>query len=334
MKYLNITQEESLKIEMLKNVKILVTGGTGFFGKWITETIMHLNDSLSFNIKLYLVARNNTIYLDEIISQRNDIVFIKNDVRNLKELPNTIEYIIHAAATPDNKIHMSNPIEVMSIISQGTKQVLDIALELNNVKKILNISSGQVYGALNSNVIAESNIGMLDTNSINSIYPEAKRYGETLSVAYKTLYKLPVVQVRPFSFIGPYMGLEKPWAINNFIKDAIKFKKIKIFGNGKPIRSYMYPTDMVWWLLNMLVDKKNGVVYNLGSPHGVSLEDLAVKIKNKIGNDIKIDILNMNDDSSIFVPDESLVKNVLDLDIKVDFDKALDNTVDWATKIL
>jgi dTDP-glucose 4,6-dehydratase len=334
MNYFNISQDESIKILPLKNSEILVTGGTGFFGKWIVEIVTYLNDELSFNIKLYLVARNNSSYVNAIIENRNDIFFIKNDVRNLREIPSNIEYIIHAAANPDNSIHMSNPIEVMDTISQGTKQVLDIALGLDNIKKILNISSGQVYGKLSSNMISETNIGMLNTNSINSIYPEAKRYSETLSIAYKSLYKLPVVQVRPFSFIGPHMGLEKPWAINNFIKDAIKFKKIKILGNGKPIRSYMYPTDMSWWLLNMLVDSKNGVAYNLGSPEAISLEDLALKIKAKIGLDVNIEILNMNEESSVFVPDDSLVKDKLDLDIKVRIDEALDKTIDWAIKTI
>ena len=334
MSYFDISQDESLKIQVLKNTEILVTGGTGFFGKWIVKIITYLNDNLAFNIKLYLVARNNSSYINNIVENRNDIFFIKNDIRNLREIPSTIEYIIHTAATPDNSVHMSNPIEVMDIISNGTKQVLDLALGLDNIKKILNISSGQVYGTLRSNKISEANVGILDTNSVNSIYPEAKRYSETLSFAYKSLYKLPIVQVRPFSFVGPYMGLEKPWAINNFIKDAIKFKKIRILGNGKPIRSYMYPTDMAWWILNMLVDSKNGVVYNLGSQEGISLEELAIKIKNKIGMEVNIEILNMNDESSIFVPDESLVKNRLGLDIKVGIDEALDRTIDWALKVL
>ncbi len=334
MNYFNISLNEAIKIGALRNSEILVTGGTGFFGKWIIEIIAYLNDNLEFNIKLYLVARNNSLYINEIIKKRNDMFFIKNDVRNLREIPSTVEYIIHAAATPDNSIHMSNPIEVMDTIAQGTKQVLDVALGLDNIKKILNISSGQVYGTLHSNMISENSIGTIDTNSINSIYPEAKRYSETLSIAYKSLYKLPVVQVRPFSFIGPHMGLEKPWAINNFIKDAIKFRKIKIFGNGKPIRSYMYPTDMAWWLLSMLVDSKNGVIYNLGSSEGISLEKLAMKIKTKVGVDVNIDILNMNEDSAVFVPDDSLVKNRLDLDIKVDIDEALDKTIDWAIKVL
>ena len=334
MGYFKVSQEESLKINQLRNSEILVTGGTGFLGKWIVDAVTFLNDNFSFNIKLYLLARRNSQHIDNIISKRDDMVFIKNDIRNLTEIPKSIEYIIHAAATPDNREHMSNPIEIMDIISQGTKQVLDAALALDSVKKILNISSGQVYGTLRSSRISEKNIGILDINSIKSIYPEAKRYSETLALAYKSLYKLPIVQVRPFSFIGPNMGLDKPWAINNFIKDAIKFKKIKILGNGKPIRSYMYPSDAVWWLLNMLVDSQSGIVYNLGSPEGISLENLAIKIRSKLGNDIHIEILNMNEDDSTFVPDIDFIKNKLAVDIKVNIDEALDKTLDWATRIL
>lgn len=334
MSYFNISGDEAEKIDQLKNSHILVTGGTGFFGKWILDSIVFMNDNFDFNIKLYLLARNHNEFIDDIIKSRNDVIFIKNDIRSIRELPKDIEYIIHAAATPDNKEHMSNPIETMDIISQGTKQLLDAALSLNNVKKILNISSGQIYGTLNSAHVTEENIGVVDTNSIKSIYPEAKRYSETLSIAYKSLYKLPIVQVRPFSFIGPYMEFNKPWAINNFIKDAIKFKKIKILGNGKPMRSYMYPTDMVWWLLNILLHQKNGVVYNLGSTEGISLEELALKIKYKLGEDIKIDIQNMNNESNVFIPDTNFIKNELDLQIKVNIDDALDKTIAWAKTIL
>jgi len=330
----NISLEEINKIESLKNSEILVTGGTGFIAKWIVDFVIYLNDILQFNIKLYLVSRKTSLYIDNIIMNREDIIFIKSDVRNLRDIPSTIEYIIHGAATPDNNIHMSNPIEVMNIISQGTKQILEISLALENLKKILNISSGQVYGALNLNSISEKDMGILETNSINSVYPEAKRYGETLSTAYKSLYKLPIVQVRPFSFVGPYMGLEKPWAINNFIKDAIKFKKIRILGNGKPTRSYMYPTDMVWWLFNMLVDSTDTSIYNLGSPESVSLEELAIKIKMRIGNSVNIEVLNMNEDVSTFVPSIDLVKDKLNLDLKVRIDEALDHTINWAIKTL
>ncbi len=327
--YFNLNNNEVSKLNDLKNSEILVTGGTGFFGKWILEFVIYLNDSYNFNIKLYLLARRNTLEIKQITSIRKDVIFIQKDICNLVELPENINYIIHAASSPDNIEHINNPIETMNIISSGTKQLLDSILTLENIKKVINLSSGQVYGKAFEGSISENNYGYLDCASIKSIYPESKRFSETLCKAYETLYRLPIVQVRPFSFIGPFMSLEKPWAINNFIRDAIKFKSIKIIGNGKPIRSYMYPTDMIEWLFNILVTSKNNTTYNLGSDEGISLENLALKIRNIIGNDVQIDVLNMNENKDVFLPDIQTSKDELNLTLKVNFDDALEKTIKW-----
>lgn len=327
--YFNLNNNEVTKLSELKNSEVLITGGTGFFGKWILEFVIYLNDSYNFNIKLYLLARRITPQIREIISIRKDIVFIQKDICNLVELPENINYIIHAASSPDNIEHINNPIETMNIISSGTKQLLDCISNLENIKKVINLSSGQVYGNSSAKTINENNYGYLDCTSIKSIYPESKRFSETLCKAYETLYRLPIIQVRPFSFIGPFMSLEKPWAINNFIRDAIKFKSIKIIGNGKPIRSYMYPTDMVEWLFNILVTSKNNTTYNLGSDEGISLENLALKIRNIIGNDIQIDLLNMNENEDAFLPDITTLKNELGLTLKVSIEDALEKTIKW-----
>ena len=327
--HFNLNNFEITKISDLKNSEILVTGGTGFFGRWILEFVIYLNDKYNFNIKLYLLARKITLELNQILNTRSEVFFIQNDIRNIKELPENINYIIHAACTPDNIEHINNPIETMNIISLGTKQLLESILRLENVIKVINLSSGQVYGSNKFEKIKESDFGNLDCFSIKSIYPESKRFSETLCKAYETLYRLPIVQVRPFSFIGPFMSLEKPWAINNFIHDAIKFKNIKIIGNGKPIRSYMYPSDMVEWLFNILVNPKNTMAYNLGSEEGISLENLALSIRDILGNEIEIDILNMNDNNDVFLPNIELSKKELRVETKVNFKEALEKTIKW-----
>lgn len=330
--YFNLNTQELNKLSDLKNSKILVTGGSGFFGSWILKFVLYLNDNFSFNIKLYLLARRITKNISEIVSQREDIIFLQQDIRNIKEVPLNINYVVHAACSPDNREHISNPVEVMDIISSGGKQLFEHCLNMPNLKRIINLSSGQIYGKVEKNYISENDIGAIEPNSIKSIYPEAKRFSETLSKAYESLYKLPIVQVRPFSFIGPFMSLEKPWAINNFLHDAIKFKKIKIIGNGKPIRSYMYPTDMVEWLFNILVNAQNGCNYNLGSDEGVSLEELALTIKDKIDSSIEIQILKMNENNNVFLPNLDFIKKELGVSIKVGFNKAIEETIKWNIK--
>ncbi|MGA9046338.1 NAD-dependent epimerase/dehydratase family protein [Sulfuricurvum sp.] len=330
----NLTENEASNLKKLKNKQILITGGSGFIGIWLTHLVLYLNDTQNFNIKLYLIARNISDETSQIIANRKDVTFIKSDVRNLCEFPKDISYIIHSATSPDNRVYMSNPVESMDIIANGTKSVMENALHLEKLEKVINLSSGQIYGTIDSHNIREGDFGKINSNSIAAIYPEAKRYAETLTNAYRSLHKLPTVQIRPFSFIGPFMDMNKPWAVNNFIRDALKFKHIRILGNGKPIRSYMYPTDMAIWILNILVHGKVGSAYNLGSNVGVSLEEVALKIKNIIGSSVNIEILNMNDNCSEFVPNIDHVRQELGLDITVDIDETLTKSINWFGKFL
>lgn len=330
----NLAENEVSNLKKLQNKQILITGGSGFIGIWLTHLLLYLNDTQNFNIKLHLVARNISDEINQIITNRKDVTFIKSDVRNLHEFPKDISYIIHAATSPDNRVYMSNPVESMDIIANGTKSVMENALHLETLEKVINLSSGQIYGTIDSHNIKEGDFGKINSNSIAAIYPEAKRYAETLTNAYRSLHKLPTLQIRPFSFIGPFMDMNKPWAINNFIRDALKFKHIRILGNGKPIRSYMYPTDMAIWILNILVHGKVGSAYNLGSNVGVSLEEVALKIKNIIGSSVNIEILNMNDNCSEFVPNIDHVQQELGLDITVDIDETLTKSINWFGKSL
>jgi nucleoside-diphosphate-sugar epimerase len=193
----------SVKIlDDLKNKKILVAGGTGFIGSWIAEFISYLNDYHKFNISLFILSRNTELFREgkKHLANRKDIQFISKDIRNINELPEDLSYLIHAAASPDNRIHVSNPIETISTITKGTNNLIDSAFKLPTLKKILYLSSGQVYGRSepNNGLISESDFGPLDCLKISAIYPEAKRLAEATCSAYSSQYKLPIVIARPF----------------------------------------------------------------------------------------------------------------------------------------
>ena len=307
------------KIEELKNQTVLVVGGTGFVGSWIAEFISFLNDNFQFNISLIILARNTDSFKDEKkhLANRGDIKFISRDIRNINELPSDISYIVHAAASPDNRNHVSNPIETIATITKGTDNLIDSAFKLPSLRKFLYLSSGQVYGksVTKKELISELDFGSFECNKITAIYPEAKRLAEATCCAYSSQYKIPIVIARPFSFIGPYQSLSKPWAINNFINDALNNKTIRIIGNGEPVRSYMYPADLVVWILKILISGKRNTAYNIGSPFGISLKDAAEKIVHIAQTKVNIDIKFNNNDISYFVPDISLCEKELGLKI-------------------
>ncbi len=336
---IEILDTEYINLNKLKNEKIFISGGTGFVGTWLLEMICYLNEEYNFNTEVILLARNISEFKKDKkhLSGKKHIAFIKKDIRYLTELPSDITYIIHAAANPDNRQHSSDPITVMDIISRGTNNILSLASSLPNIKKILNISSGLIYGQQPYDLIhiPESYQGSSNCSSIFSIYPEAKRFAEMLSTAYRNQYKLPIINARPFTFLGPYQHINKPWAHTNFLRDSLLGGPIRITGNQNSVRGYMYASDMAYWFLKILADGKQGVPYNIGNPKGITLRDFAEKICEQYPNKINIENITGNNLSlSRFVPDVTLATKSLGLKIFTPTDAAIRKTLSWYNKTL
>ncbi len=318
----------------LKNRCILVTGGTGFVGKWITEMVCFLNAEHKLNIKLYLLARDTESFKTEVphLAKNPCVNLIQQDVRHLSEMPKDVNYVINAAGSPDRREHASKPLSTIDTFYKGTNSILEECFRLPGLHKILHLSSNFIYGNLNSDKIKETDMGTLDSNSINATYGEIKRLTETLCAVYGNQQHLPIVVVRPFGFVGPYQKLDKPWAITSFVRDAIHGGPIKILGNEAAQRSYLYGSDLAFWLLKLLVKGKDDSVYNVGSSHCVSLKELAEKIKNIV--DKKMEIVNRTSKevyhhTSKSVPDISLITKHAHVEETFTLQEALESTIAW-----
>ena len=212
--------------------------------------------------------------------------------------------------------------------SRGTDALLGAALRLPNLHKILHVSSGLVYGSQPAEIpaISEKFVGGLDCAAPSQAYAEGKRAAEALCAAYRTQFRLPIVTVRPFAFLGPYQLLDRPWAANAFIGDALRGGPIRIQGDGQSVRSYMYPADMALWMLTILARGAAGTVYNLGSPQGITLMELAERIVALLPEPVKIvtRMLGLNAPRPTrLVPDISLARETLGLEIATDLDTAV-----------
>ncbi|MBI4432098.1 MAG: NAD-dependent epimerase/dehydratase family protein [Candidatus Omnitrophica bacterium] len=320
----------------LKGETVLITGGTGFMGTWLAEMIATLNDHFGFGTKLFLLSgrANNLSARAPHIAVRPDVTLIERDIRGLMEIPQEVSWIIHAAGNPDNRVYASEPLRGIEVITRGTAAVLDCATRLPNLKKMLNVSSASIYGNQPDNLekISEGFFGNLDCASVMSSYAEAKRFAETLCTVYRSQHRLPLVCARPFAFIGPYQMLDRPWAVNNFMRDALLGGAIRILGDGQTVRSYMYPSDMAFWLLRILTDGVPGQNYNVGSPEGVTLLALAEKIADLFPDKPRIASHLLppgKAQRSRLVPDISLAQNSLGLEITVDLDTAIKRTILW-----
>lgn len=320
----------------LSETSVLMTGGTGFVGTWIAELIAYLNDRHGFRTRLVLLSGRATNFSAKAshLAMRSDITLIERDVRSILELPEDVAWVIHAAGNPDNRLHGSDPLRVMQVIVHGTQATLEAATRLPRLKKFLNISSGLVYGPQPWEMegLAEGFMGAVDCAAVNAAYAEAKRCAETLCAAYRNQHRLPLVTARPFAFIGPYQLLDRPWAVNNFIRDGLKGGPIRILGDGQTVRSYMYASDMASWLLRVLIQGAVGLNYNVGSPYGITLHRLAELIADQFTGRPKIVTGLASEHRSLrskFVPDVTLAQRTLGAKLHVDLDTAIQRTVRW-----
>ena len=324
--------------ELLKPLadSIVTISGAGFLGSWLSEMIISLNDVYSFQTKVNLITRNadKLEFERSHLCDRKEFNVIEEDVRNISEIPVESKWMIHTAACPDNRVHVSNPVETMSSIAMGTENILRCIDRCTNFEMLLNLSSGLVYGEqpMDLAYISEEFQGAPQINSLSDSYAESKRYSEFLCNSYRTQFHIPIINVRPFAFIGPYQSIESPWAINNFIKDAMIGRAIRVLGDGDTVRSYMYPSDAAFWILRILTSAKSGTYYNLGSDQAIKLSELASLIGKNFSSDVEI-LLSVgseeNNKSSRLVPDISKAKKEFDLSISVNLDEALNRTISF-----
>lgn len=313
---------------------IFLTGGTGFFGKWLLESFIYVNEKLVLNATITTLTRNPEAFLIEYPFYREHaktVIFIKGDILNYEfNLDKKFHYIIHAATAASESLNKSYPLLMMDTITIGTRNVLEFAIT-QPLEGFLFVSSGAIYGKQpwNHSHINETDSFKININNSNAAYAEGKRIAELYCSTYFEKYNLPVKIARCFAFVGPYLPLDTHFAIGNFINNAIKNEDIIIKGDGSTIRSYMYASDLMVWLWNILLKGEVNQAYNVGSDEGVSIKQLAEKISSISGSKLAVKILGspvQKEHIDIYCP--SITKaNLLNVKIKIQLTESIEKTI-------
>lgn len=321
----------------LKGKTIFLTGGTGFFGKWLLESFLYANEQLGAGMNMIVLSRNPKDFLLKYPHFRNPAIqYYAAEVREFHFPPEQIDYIIHAASDFSAEMNAERPLDVFDTIVEGTRQLLELA-RVKGVKSILHTSSGAVYGRQPSDVthLPEDFAGAQDVYDRNASYGEGKRVAEMLAGIYFSKFGVPSKIARCFAFTGPYLPLDGGYAIGNFIRDAADGDKIVVKGDGTPYRSYMYASDLAIWLWNILVFGKPCRPYNVGSDEDLTIGALAKKVaaygKNGICN-VEIQMPESGLPAARYVPDVKRAKEELNLNVYVGLDEAIRNTIDFYKK--
>lgn len=337
-----LVRAESLRIlagnrsllEPLKGTEVVVLGGTGFLGTWILELLMALNDEFGFGIRSLVVSRSTDQFVSRFphIAKRDDIRFEKCDVRQLWQLPMDADWVIHAAATPDTRVHASKPLEVASVVAEGAMSIVRAAERMSRLRMLMFLSSGLVAAHdKESDKNIDEMASMAPPPESSFMYAGAKRFAETVFSAARSQCRIPTVVVRPFSLLGPYQPLDRPFAHTSFIADGLKGDAIRVQGDGSTIRSYMYGADAAFWMLRMMVGGKSGDVFNVGSDEAIDLRTMALKVA--AGFQSRPEVLFNTGIRSVrtdrLVPSIAKAQDRLKLSPMTPLDMAISKTIEW-----
>ena len=328
-----ITATARADLLALINANLFITGGTGYIGRWLLESLCHANRTLDLGLRATVLSRNPAEFTRACPHLAEDpiITLLAGDVRDFTCDQGDFSHVIHAAT---DVVASIAPLDVFDVTVNGTRQVLEFSRR-QGVQNVLLLSSGAVYGHFPDDVehAAETLACLTDVTTPRSAYGLGKIASEWLVNAYGAQHGMRCTSARIFAQVGPYLELGAQFAAGNFIRDILKGDPIIINGDGTSLRSYMYATDLVVWLWAILVRGQRGCSYNVGSEQGLSIKGLAetiVRVSGCTGAEIKV--LGQAAPGAAparYLPDTSLARTELGLFLIVPVEDALRRTLDW-----
>lgn len=320
--------------DVLTGKTVLITGATGFFGKWLLESAVAFNQTLHLEgekrLKIVALSRNPGAFLERFpqFGKYDFIQYITGDVRTFETDCRQVDFVIHSAAEHGRTLEQENPDEMYSVVVHGTQRTLDVARQCG-ASRFLLTSSGAVYGPQPPEIerISESFVGTPVT-----AYGQGKAIAEQMVEHYADRFGFQSHIARCFAFVGPYLNLDIHFAIGNFIRNGLNGEPILIKGDGTPTRSYQYASELTIWLWTILLCGENHCVYNVGSDVAVTIKELALCVASRFDVPPEIQVLGTPDPSkprAQYVPSVEKIKNELDLVQIISLESAIDRTIEF-----
>ncbi len=308
---------------------VLISGGSGFIGSHVVKRLIRLGCRVVCIDNLITGRRKN---LEDVLSSP-DLVFYEMDVCDPLDLESIgeVEWVLHLAspASPGRSpySYTSLPFETLAAGSKGTWNLAEYA-RLSGAK-FLFASTSEVYGDPEISPQPESYWGNVNPVGPRSVYDEAKRFGEALSMAYHRRYGLDVKIARIFNTYGPGMRPDDGRVVSNMVVQALRGEPLTVYGDGSQTRSFCFVDDLVEALIRLAASDHIGPM-NLGNPEEFSILELAELIKELVpgAGDIQFSELPP-DDPKQRRPDITLARAVLDWNPKVPLREGLVETISW-----
>jgi len=315
--------------------RILVTGAAGFIGSNLCDRLLEEGHKVVGMDNFRTGKKENLVHL----AGHPDFSFIRHDVSNFIFVPGKLDTVMHfaspASPNPHSKYSYINlPIATMKAGALGTHNTLGVAYA--NKARYLLASTSEIYGDPLEHPQQESYWGHVDPVGIRSVYDEAKRFAEALTMAYHRFHQVDTRIVRIFNTYGPRMLVDDGRVVPNFITQAINGEPLTIYGDGEQTRSFCYVDDLIEGVYRLLLSDEHLPV-NIGNPVETSINEFAGLINQLIGNEAGVRYepdMRGEGDPQKRRPDISRAEEILEWKPKVSLEEGLLKTIEYFKKEL
>ena len=315
--------------------RFFLTGGTGFVGTWLTESLLWANRRLSLGISAVLLTRNPEAFRKRSPHLAGDpaVTLWTGDGATFAYPDGRFSLVVHAATERYFPPDAAQPAATFDLDVTATRRVLELARTRGAARLLFN-SSGAVYGKQPPALahIPEDYPGAPPPTDTSSAYGQGKRISEYLCACYSQVHGLEATIARLFAFIGPLLPLDAGYAAGNFLRDALGGGPIHIAGDGSPFRSYLYTADLAIWLWTILFRGQGARPYNTGSAEEISIAELARAIAREAAPEAEIRVAQTaapGAPAARYVPDIDRAEHELGLRTWISLDEAIRRTHAW-----
>ncbi|NAS31635.1 NAD-dependent epimerase/dehydratase family protein [Flavobacteriaceae bacterium R38] len=292
--------------------KVLITGAAGFLGSHLCDRFIKEG--------YYVIGMDNLITGDlkniEHLFKLKTFEFYHHDVTKFVHVPGKLDYILHFASPASPIDYLKIPIQTLKVGALGTHNLLGLAIEKN--ARILIASTSEIYGDPLVHPQNEDYYGNVSTIGPRGVYDEAKRFMESITMAYHRFHGLETRIVRIFNTYGPRMRLNDGRVIPAFIGQALRGEDLTVFGDGSQTRSFCYVDDQVEGIYRLLMSDYTEPI-NIGNPEEITIRDFAEEIIKLTGTNQKIIYKPLPvDDPLQRQPDITRAKEILGWEPKID----------------
>ena len=302
--------------------RIVITGTAGFIGSHLAETLLDRGYTVVGIDNFVTGDRANIAHL-----VGRDFTFIEHNVSNFITVDGPVDYVLNWASPASPIDYMDLPIQTLKVGSLGTLNALGLAKAKSAV--FVTASTSEVYGDPLEHPQKETYWGHVNPIGPRSVYDEAKRFAEALTMAYHRTHKVDTKIVRIFNTYGPRMRLNDGRAVPAFMSQALRNEDVTVFGDGSQTRSFTYVSDLVDGIIRLMLSSENDPV-NLGNPHEMTIREIAETIIRMTGSKSRIIYKPLPvDDPKQRRPDITRASTILGWEPKVQLEEGLVKTIEY-----